>query len=40
MVSIHMKNIKIGGRTCPTQEFEDMVVLDSKLETNMEIKET
>jgi hypothetical protein len=38
MVSMHMKNVQIGGRTCPVHEFEDIVALDSKLETNMEIK--
>jgi hypothetical protein len=32
MVSMHMKNIQIGGRICHMHEFEDMVVLDSKLE--------
>jgi hypothetical protein len=38
MVSMHMKNIQIGGRTCHVHEFEDTVVLHSELETNMEIK--
>jgi hypothetical protein len=38
MVSIHMKNIQIGGRVCPVREFEDTMVLDSGLETNMEMK--
>jgi hypothetical protein len=38
MVSMHMKNIQIGGRTCLVREFEDMVVLDSELETNKDIK--
>jgi Zn ribbon nucleic-acid-binding protein len=35
---MQMKNIQIGGRTCPVCEFEDTMVLDSELETNMEIK--
>jgi hypothetical protein len=38
MVSMHMKNVQIGGRTCPVCEFEYTVVLDSELETNMKIK--
>jgi hypothetical protein len=38
MVSMHMKNVQIGGRTCYEHEFEDTVVLNSKLETNIEIK--
>jgi hypothetical protein len=38
MVSMHMKNIQIGGRTCQVREFEDTVVLDSELGTNKEIK--
>jgi hypothetical protein len=38
MVSMHMKNIQIGSRTCHVREFEDTVVLDSELEINMEIK--
>jgi hypothetical protein len=38
MVSMHMKNVKNGGRTCPVHEFEDTVVLDYELETNMKIK--
>jgi hypothetical protein len=38
MVSMHMKNVQIGGRTCPVREFEDTMVLDSELETKMEIK--
>jgi hypothetical protein len=38
MVSMHMKKIQIGGRMCLLHEFEDMVVLDSELETNMDIK--
>jgi hypothetical protein len=38
MVSMHMKNIQIGGRMCLMREFEDTVVLNSKLETNMKIK--
>jgi hypothetical protein len=38
MVSMHMKNIQIRGRTCLVREFEDMVVLDSELETNKDIK--
>jgi hypothetical protein len=38
MVSMHMKNAQIEGRTCHVREFEDTVVLDSKLKTNMEIK--
>jgi hypothetical protein len=38
MVSMHMKNVQIGGRTCRVREFEDTVVLDSELQTNMEIK--
>jgi hypothetical protein len=38
MVSMHMKNVQIGGRTCPMREFEDTVVLESELETNMETK--
>jgi hypothetical protein len=35
MVSMHMKNIQIRGRRCPLHEFEDTVVLDFELETNM-----
>jgi hypothetical protein len=38
MVSMHMKNVQIGGRTCPMRQFEDTVVLESELETNMETK--
>jgi hypothetical protein len=38
MVSMHMKNIQIRGHTCHVHEFENMVVMDSELETNMEIK--
>jgi hypothetical protein len=38
MVSMHMKNIQIRGRTYLVREFEDMVVLDSELETNKDIK--
>jgi hypothetical protein len=38
MISMHMKNVKIGAHTCPMHEFEDMLVLDSELEINMEIK--
>jgi hypothetical protein len=38
MVSMHMKNVQIGGRMCPVHEFEDMVVLNSELETKMEIR--
>jgi hypothetical protein len=38
MVSIHMKNLQIRGHTCPMREFEDTMVLDSELETNMKIK--
>jgi hypothetical protein len=38
MVSMHMKSIQIRGRTCHVREFEDTEVLDSELETNMEIK--
>jgi hypothetical protein len=37
-VSLHMKNVQIGCRTCHVREFEDMMVLDSELESNMEIK--
>jgi hypothetical protein len=40
MVSVLMKNVQIGGRTCLVLEFEDTMVLDSELETNMEIKYT
>jgi hypothetical protein len=32
MVSMHMKNIQIGGHTCHVHEFEDTVVLNSELE--------
>jgi hypothetical protein len=38
MVSMHMKNVQIRGCTCRVREFEDTVVLDSELQTNMEIK--
>jgi hypothetical protein len=38
MVSMHMKNIQIRGHMCHVRGFEDTVVLDSELETNMEIK--
>jgi hypothetical protein len=38
MVSMHMKNAQIRGPTWPVREFEDTVVLDSELETNMETK--
>jgi hypothetical protein len=38
MASMHMKNMQIGGRTCPVREFEDTMVLYIELETNMEIK--
>jgi hypothetical protein len=38
MVSMHMKNIQIRGHTCQVHEFEDTVVLDFELETNMKIK--
>jgi hypothetical protein len=38
MVSMHMKNVQIRGRTCHVHEFEDTVVPDSELGTNMEIK--
>jgi hypothetical protein len=35
---MHMKNIKIGGRTRLIGQFEDKVVLDSELEPNMRNK--
>jgi hypothetical protein len=35
---IHMKNVQIIGRMCPMFEFEDMVVMNSELKTNMESK--
>jgi hypothetical protein len=35
---IHMKNVQIIGRTHPVFEFEDMVVMNSELKTNMESK--
>jgi hypothetical protein len=38
MVSMHMKNVQIRGRTCPVRQFEGTMILDSKLETKMEIK--
>jgi hypothetical protein len=38
MPSMHMKNVQIRGRMCPMREFEYTVVLDPKLETNMENK--
>jgi hypothetical protein len=38
MVSMHMKNVQIGGHMCHVRQFEDTVVLDSELGTNMEIK--
>jgi hypothetical protein len=38
MVSMHMKNVQIGGRTCLVREFADTVVINSELETNIEIK--
>jgi hypothetical protein len=37
---MHMKNIQIEGRMCHVHEFEDLMVLDFELGTNMEIKET
>jgi hypothetical protein len=40
MDSMHMKNIQIEGRMCHVHEFEDLMVLDFELGTNMEIKET
>jgi hypothetical protein len=38
MVSMHMKNVQNEGYTCLVCEFEDTLVLDSELETNMKIK--
>jgi hypothetical protein len=38
MVSMHMKNVQIGGHTSHVREFEDTVVLDSGLGINMKIK--
>jgi hypothetical protein len=38
MVFMHMKNVQIRGRMCHVHEFEDTVVLNFELETNMEIK--
>jgi hypothetical protein len=38
MVSMNIKNIQIEGCTCLVHEFDDTVVLDSELETKMEIK--
>jgi hypothetical protein len=37
-LSMHIKNIQIGGRTRPVHSFECKVVLYSELETNMESK--
>jgi hypothetical protein len=33
-----MKNIQIGGCTCHVREFENTVIGDSELETNIKIK--
>jgi hypothetical protein len=38
MVSMHIKNVQIGDRTCPVREFEDTIFLNSELEKIVEIK--
>jgi hypothetical protein len=34
-LSMHIKNVQIGGCMHPMLEFEDTIVLDSEWETNM-----